>query len=107
MREYNGFSPEERMNGDRIIKEAIKRGILPPLNETVCAICGQDKGVRHYHNEDYTPSKVVEDATPLCFRCHMHIHARNKNTANWKRYEMEVVQGNKRWKPVYTKWWKD
>lgn len=105
--DYNGFNSEQRTLGDKIIKDAIKKGILPPLNETRCAICGQDKGVRHYHNEDYRPEKVIEDATPLCWRCHMHIHTKHKTTANWKKYEEEVFQGNKRYPPIYTKNWKD
>lgn len=107
MKEYNGFTPQQRIEGNKIIKKAIKDGILPPLNQTKCAICGQDKGVRHYHNEDYSPENIIADATPLCWRCHMHIHAKNKNTPKWKKYEKEVIQGNKRWKPVYTKYWKD
>ena len=105
MREYNGFTGEQRLQGDRIIKQAIKDGILPPLHEVKCSICGQDKGVRHYHNEDYTPGNVVSDAIPICFRCHMHIHARNKKTENWIKYEKEVFKGNKKSIPVYTKYW--
>lgn len=107
MQSYNGFTPEERLRGEQILKEAIRNGILPPLNQTRCAICGQDKGIRHYHNEDYSPENIIADATPLCWRCHMHIHAKNKTTPKWQKYEREVFQGNKRWKPVYNKWWKD
>lgn len=107
MKAYNGFTPEERERGNKIIKRAIKTKRLPPLNKTKCSICGQDKGVRHYHNEDYTPENIIKDATPLCWRCHMHIHAKNKNTDNWKKYEREVIQGNKRYPPVYNKYWKD
>lgn len=104
---YNGFSPKERERGNEIIKEAIKKGLLPPLNEVECAICGQNKGIRHYHNEDYSPENIVEDATPLCWRCHMHIHSKRKDTPKWKRYEEEVINGDGRWKPVYNKYWKD
>ena len=104
---YNGFTPAERKRGDYLIKRAISKGILPPLNQTVCAICGQDKGIRHYHNEDYTPKNIIKDATPLCWRCHMHIHTKNKNTPYWKKYQLEVFEGNKRYPPVYQKYWKD
>lgn len=107
MKTYNGFTPEERERGNQIIKRAIKTKRLPPLNKTKCSICGQDKGIRHYHNEDYNPKNIIKDATPLCWRCHMHIHAKNKNTDNWKKYEREVIQGNKRYPPVYNKYWKD
>lgn len=37
---YNGFSPEERDKGDKIIKQAIEDGKLPPLNKTKCCVCG-------------------------------------------------------------------
>ncbi|RAP49288.1 MAG: hypothetical protein BZ138_07865 [Methanosphaera sp. rholeuAM270] len=101
---YNGFSPEQRMDGDKIVKEAIKKGILPPLNEVSCEICGQDKGVRHYHAEDYSPDKIVDDVIPVCWECHMHIHTKNKNNPRWIRYEKRLKRGEKS-RPHYNKWW--
>ena len=59
MNEYNGFSEKERLKGDRIIKKAIENGDLPPLNQTRCCICGQDKGIRQYHCEDYSPEIYI------------------------------------------------
>jgi hypothetical protein len=75
---YNGFSSEQRIEGDKIIKKAIKDGVLPPLNKVTCKICGQDKGVREYHTEDYSPDKILDDVIPICWRCHRHIHQKKK-----------------------------
>lgn len=100
MKSYNGFSPKERMEGDRLIKQAIKDGILKPLNECSCVLCGQDKGIRHYHCEDYSPQNVVQDAKCLCWRCHMILHSRFRHKEAYINYIKEVKSG-KRYEPVY------
>ena len=74
MAEYNGFTDKERRDGDKLIKKAIEEGVLPPLNKVSCKICGQDKGVREYHAEYYSPDRILDDVIPICWRCHRHIH---------------------------------
>ena len=100
MKSYNGFSPKERLEGDKIIKQAIKDGILKPLDECSCALCGQDKGIRHYHNEDYSKENVVKDAICVCWRCHMMIHCRFKHKEAYIKYAKEIKSG-KKYPPVY------
>ena len=102
MKEYNGFTEKERLKGNKIIKKAIKDGLLPQLNTVKCEMCGQDKGIRHYHNEDYTPENIIQDAKCLCFRCHMHIHSNNKNSKSWQKYEEDIKNGEI-YPPVYNK----
>lgn len=101
--EYNGFSPEERDEGDKIIKKAIEEGILPDLHSIPCELCGQDKGVREYHAEDYSPDKILDDVICVCKSCHLHIHAARKGDG-WKKREEEIKKGI-RHKPTYTKSW--
>ena len=100
---YNGFSSEERNEGDKIIKKAIKDGILPPLNKVTCKICGQDKGVREYHTEDYSPDKILDTVIPICWRCHRHIHQKKKGP-KWHEYE-EMLKRGEIAEPYYYKWW--
>lgn len=102
---YNGFTGKQRLYGEQLLKKAIREGRLAPKNRTRCAICGQDKGVRDYHNEDYTPSKIVDDATPLCRHCHNQLHRyKNNNPKEWERY-LEKVRKGYRPPPTYTRWW--
>ena len=101
---YNGFSPEERMEGGRIIKQAIRDGIIPDERLMKCERCGQDKGIRVYHCEDYSPDKILGNLTCLCWRCHMQIHSKYKNSYEWRKYEEDINNG-KRYPPVYNKYW--
>ena len=72
MKEYNGFSGKERDKVAVIIRKAIQSGELPAPNK--CCMCGQEKGMLHYHLEDY--SKPLEDLQPICVGCHMRLHIR-------------------------------
>ena len=101
---YNGFSPEEREEGGRIIKEAVRNGVIPDERLMKCERCGQDKGIRVYHCEDYSPENILNDLTCLCWRCHMQIHSKFKDSYEWRKYEEDINNG-KRYPPVYNKYW--
>lgn len=74
MRDYKGFTPQQRLaNLDRV-KQAIKDGILPSPFKLKCEICGQNKGIREYHCKDYTPEKAMESLQCLCYKCHRYLH---------------------------------
>lgn len=100
MRSYNGFTPQQRMRGDYIIKQAIKEGILPAATDCKCVVCGQDKGIRHYHTEDYTPEHIVEKCEVWCWRCHLIHHSRHINPEACEAYFESIKQGVK-YPPVY------
>lgn len=100
MKSYNGFTPAQRMAGDKIIKAAIAEGRLLPLNDTKCSMCGQDKGIRHYHCEDYSPENILNDVKPLCWRCHMMLHSRFRHPKSYEKYKAEIAAG-KVYPPVY------
>jgi len=105
---YNGFSPEQRARGDKWIREAIDYGELPRLKDTKCKICGQDKGIRHYHCEDYSSYEtVVGGAIPLCWMCHMMIHRRARNPKSVENY-FKRIEAGERFEPVYrpNEWWR-
>jgi hypothetical protein len=100
MNSYNGFTGEQREQGNKIIKKAIKDGILKPLTEVECLYCKQKEGIRHYHNEDYTPENIISDAIPVCWRCHMMIHKRFRHPKSYEKYFAEIKKG-KQYPPVY------
>ena len=101
--DYNGFISEER-ECDDILDKAIADGVLKPLEETKCVICGQDKGLRVYHVENYFPEKVVDSSYPMCFKCHQRIHgSKMKNPALFKEYLQEVREIPK--PPSYRNYW--
>lgn len=88
--DYNGFTGEERECND-ILEKAIAEGKLKPLEETKCIICGQDKGIRVYHAENYFPEKVVDSSYPMCFKCHARVHGvKITNPPKFKEYLQEV-----------------
>ena len=89
--DYNGFTGKEREDSEEIIEEAIKNGELKPLEETKCVICGQDKGIRVYHAENYLPEKIVGNSQPMCFKCHQRVHgAKLTNPQKFREYLEEV-----------------
>ena len=90
--DYNGFSGDERKKSTPIIEEAIKNGELKPYEETKCFICGQDKGIRDYHCENYLPEKVVGNAIPLCKKCHSWFHGSKITNPKKFRHHLEEVR---------------
>ena len=101
MKSYNGFTPKQREKAARIQREAIEAGIMKSPNECRCTICGQDKGIRHYHNEDYSDEAIISNARVVCWRCHMMIHSRFEHPLSFAKYMIDVVLYKKRFNPVY------
>ena len=107
--EYNGFNPEQREASKGIIAKALDEGKLKPLKETKCSICGQDKGLREYHIEDYSSEeKIINSAKPVCWTCHQYIHhQKDKNLEVFERYVKEAKENPR--SPIYIAnlWTKD
>ena len=95
MRYYYNWSPEQRMEGDRLVKQAIQEGKLPDPNTQPCAICGTTYGTHHYHQEDYTPEHIVENSICVCATCHREIHMRWWHMQNYRQYMARKVNGEK------------
>ena len=89
---FNGFSPETIESSKKVISKAIEEGKLKPLKETECVICGQNKGLREYHVEDFSSiNKIIETAKPVCWTCHQYIHhQKDKNPDVYEKYVEEV-----------------
>ena len=99
--EYNGFTSKERECED-ILEKAIADGELKPLEDTKCVVCGQDKGIRVYHVENYFPEKIVDSAFAMCFKCHSRIHgSKITNPEKFRQYLEEVREIPK--PPTYNK----
>ena len=101
LKPYNGFNGDQRERGDQILKQAIAEGIIPPPSSQPCVLCGKDKGIRHYHNEDYREENVVADAKVVCWRCHMMIHTRFRHPLSFGKYMIDVTLNHKRFAPVF------
>ena len=93
MRYYYQWSPEQRKEGDQIVKQAIADGILPKPETQPCVICGRQYGVRHYHQEDYTPEHIVENSMCVCAACHRQIHMRWWHDAEYRAYMKRQKNG--------------
>jgi len=93
MKEYNGFSSEQRTKAQGWLNRQWRAGSLD--KPTLCCACGQDKGVIDAHAEDYSEpfAKGKTDGFHLCFRCHMMVHCRDNNKDAWKRYKAALTAG--------------
>lgn len=101
LKSYNGFTADQREEGDKILKKAISEGKLLPPSKCKCYLCGQDKGIRHYHCEDYSEENILDDSKVLCWRCHMMVHTRFRHPRSFGEYMLEVVINGKQYPPVY------
>ena len=93
------FSGEKRLASMSLIEKAIKEGRLMPLKLSECFWCGQSKGIKHYHCEDY--DNPVEDAICLCWRCHMIWHSRFRKPEATFKYIYEVMVLKKQYPAVF------
>ena len=102
MRSYNGFSPARRMEADAWLKAGVAAGRLEPPSR--CMACGETRGIIDYHAEDYSQPFTAEKlaAIPLCFRCHMMLHARFRNPARWRRY-IEQLEAGAMYRPLMSR----
>lgn len=91
------------MRGTELIDEAVDNGILPKLNTVKCEMCGQDKGIRVYHTEDYSEENIIQSVVCLCYNCHRYVHS-NKNTEEMKKYKRDIDNG-KIYPPAYKWYW--
>ena len=88
MQSYNGFSPDERMRGERAYKEAVRRGMMKAV--TSCEMCTQTRGQIMYHLEDY--SRPLR-GHGLCVECHMTLHIRFARPNIWRAYCLKLRSG--------------
>ena len=67
-------------------------------------MCGQDKGVREYHNTDYflEGEEYIKSLQCLYFKCHRAIHA---EYAGKESKHLNLVRSGKMNKPTYTKYY--
>jgi len=93
---YKEWTAEERLASLAKTKAAILSGEIP--KPTKCELCGQDKGIIQYHNDDYShPTKYLRS---YCWRCHMMHHSVRRAPDAVKAY-FDAVASGKRFPPVY------
>lgn len=93
MKAYNGFSPEQRNKAQAWLNKQWKAGLL--ARPCQCQACGQTEGRIDAHAEDYSePFEAGKtDQYHLCYRCHMAVHCRFRNSEAWRIYKQHVREG--------------
>lgn len=86
MKEYNGFSSNERAKVGKQQLEAIRSGKFP--KPTKCELCDSTEGQLQLHNEDY--SKPFDDARPICRACHLALHVRFTIPERWEKRKIYI-----------------
>lgn len=92
MKSYNGFSPEHRNRAGAWLRQQWAAGLPRPSK---CCACGQTEGIFDAHAEDYSEPFMAgkTDQYPLCFTCHMMVHCRFRNRAEWNHYREMIADG--------------
>lgn len=94
------WTESERSASLRKTKAAIDEGKLLHPEVLGCNRCKQKQGLIDYHNHNYeTPDTHLE---PLCYRCHLVLHAERKCPKEVEEYFDGVAQGNQ-WPPLFTR----
>lgn len=93
MKSYNGFTGAQRNAAQQWLRTMWGSGRLERPKQ--CCACGQAEGVIHAHTEDYSLPYAAgkTDEFPLCFTCHMMVHARFRNPERWNYYRAKVREG--------------
>ena len=107
MRDYKGFTDKERRANLYLVKKAIKNGELAHPCTLPCEICGQDKGIREWHCEDYTPERAMQSLHCYCWRCHRNYHiievGEEHKKYKYAKFYFDKVAEGMIFKPVYMK----
>jgi len=109
MESYKGYSGKHRLKVQRIMNKAIEEGRLANPLDLKCEICGQDKGIKEWHNYDYALDTCLETIQCLCWRCHRNWHVFEKGETDTTRYKNAVKyfsaikHEGKIFPPVYNK----
>jgi hypothetical protein len=119
MRDYKQWTAQYRKDSLKLTNKAKKMGWIPQPKK--CRRCGQEDGILHLHNEDYTVTHVTltdvfnrfpisitpeeidainQALEPICWRCHMMHHSKHRNKIAVEMYQDEIRRG-KRYPPVY------
>lgn len=103
MSSYNGFSDAIRNRAQRWLNNQMAAKTL--ARPSICCACGQDKGIVHYHAEDYNePFGAELYRYPLCYVCHMLLHCRFRSQKVWLRY-LKDLRAGKTFLPFMTGNW--
>jgi len=109
MKDYKGFTEKERKAVQYHVNKAIKNGELANPCTLPCEICGQTKGIREWHCEDYTPEVALQSLNCLCWRCHRNHHivemGEEHKRYKYAKFYFDKVTEGKIFEPVYTKYY--
>ena|SRR5450759_3655557 len=103
MREYNGYTPTERMRALRWLQAEYAAGRRH--RPIVCDVCGQSEGPIEAHSENYSaPYGDHTGQHGLCYRCHMMVHCRFKSHEAFEHYRRHV-HGGRIFEPIGRNFW--
>lgn len=93
------LSIQQREEGKRTIKRAIKMGILK--EPTKCGVCGQEEGIIEYYISDYRPQYIVRAVKPLCWTCNRMLIMKRDFKKEVDKYFHDILFKNYKPIPVY------
>lgn len=103
MKNYNGFTPGQRMKAFRWLLAKYAAGRRTP--PTMCDACLTDEGLIQPHSEDYSePFGDHIGRYGLCYRCHMILHNRFSAPTAFEEYA-EALAAGRRYPPIYDQNW--
>lgn len=109
MREYKGYSHDERMANLNMVKQAIADGLIEDAKDLKCNICGQEDGIKEYHCYNYNPLVSLKCMDVLCWKCHRNLHileiGKSHKYYDYVLYYFKEVKKGKIFPPMYTKYY--
>lgn len=100
---YNGYSPHQRMKAYKWLMNQYEKGLRTKPNK--CDSCALDVGIIEPHSENYSePYGEHIGQYGFCYRCHMMLHCRKRNSKNFLAYCQAVNEG-KQYEPFYKRDW--
>ena len=106
---YKGYSPQQRYASLETIHKAIADGVIKDAYDCKCEICGQDKGVREWHADDYAPETLLQNIRVLCWKCHRNLHiyeiGPKHEKYEWAKRYFEKVREGVQYTPTYTRFY--
>lgn len=76
---YNKFSAKHKKMTNRMVREAVEKGLLPAIGP--CIWCGTTQNIVKHHNDYKHPLNVVF----MCQSCHSTIHNKAKRILKAKK----------------------
>jgi len=90
MKDYNGFSGDERTKSYNKLRYLVAKGEVEDWKHKPCEICGLQSPTNMAHQEDYADHRHYHT---LCIECHLKLHSRFSKPLMWIKHLENVKNG--------------